>query len=106
MSVTGAWRNWKNAEGLKPSVRKDLQVRILPPLPWLFREPDAAERALDVAGLAYCYLLGIYLGDGYIAKAKKSYRLQIYLHAADRDVIERVARTIATLLPERLHRRL
>jgi hypothetical protein len=78
-----------------------VQVRILPPLPWLFREPDAAERSLDVAGLAYSYLLGMYLGDGHIAKAKKSHRLQIYLHAKDRDIIGRVARNITTLLPER-----
>jgi len=54
-----------------------------------------------VAGLAYSYLLGMYLGDGHIANAKKSYRLQIYLHATDRGVIERVARAITTLLPER-----
>ena len=54
-----------NTEDLKSSVRKDLQVRILPPLPWLFRESDAAARALDLTARTYSFLLGIYLGDGH-----------------------------------------
>ena len=74
MTITGAWRNWQYAEGLNPSVRKDLQVRILPPLPFIFRESNAADTA-DIAKRAYTYLLGMYLGDGHIARARKSYRL-------------------------------
>src|SRR5437773_7751638 len=89
MTITGAWRNWQYAEGLKPSVRKDLQVRILPPLPFIFRESNAADSA-DIPKRAYTYLLGMYLGDGHIARARKSYRLQIYLHVRNGDRIRRV----------------
>ena len=46
-------------------------------------------------------LLGMYLGDGHIVRAKKSYRLQIYLHVDNRAVIERVVRVLKTLLPGR-----
>jgi hypothetical protein len=100
MTITGAWRNWRYAEGLKPSVRKDLQVRILPPLPFIFRESDAADTA-DIAKRAYTYLLGMYLGDGHIARARKSYRLQIYLHVRNGDRIRRVAQAITMVLPGR-----
>ena len=88
-------------EDLKSSVRKDVQVRILPPPPWLVRESDPDERKREAVWRAYAFLLGIYLGDGHIVHAKKSFRLQIYLHAANHDLIERVVATIKTLLPER-----
>ena len=100
MTITGAWRNWRYAEGLKPSVRKDLQVRILPPLPFILRESNAADSA-DIAKRAYTYLLGMDLGDGHIARARKSYRLQIYLHVRNGDRIRRVAQAITTVLPGR-----
>jgi hypothetical protein len=45
--------------------------------------------------------LGIYLGDGHIVAAKKSYRLQIYLHAGNRELIDRVALAIKTLVADR-----
>ena len=51
------------AEDLKSSVRKDLQVRLLPPLPSSLQPPAD----LRAAQFAVCsYLLGMYLGDGYI----------------------------------------
>jgi hypothetical protein len=78
-----------------------VQVRILPPLPWIFREPAAGDHTVDAAGRAYSFLLGMYLGDGHIVAAKKSYRLQIYLNTRYRDRIDRVVRAITTVLPER-----
>ncbi len=99
--VRGRGVTWRAAEGLKPSVRKDVQVRILPPLPWLFRETRADHRPLDLAARTYAYLLGMYLGDGHIVAAKKSYRLQIYLNAEHVEMIDRVARAIEALLPDR-----
>ena len=88
-------------EVLNPSVRKDVQVRILPPPPWSFCETGPEERKREVVGRAYSFLLGMYLGDGHIVHAKKSFRLQIYLHVAQGELIERVVATIKTLLPER-----
>ena len=39
-----------DAGDLKSSVRKDVQVRILPPLPWLFREPTAGDLRIGTVG--------------------------------------------------------
>ncbi len=48
---------------------------------------------------AYSYLLGMYLGDGYIARYPRAYVLRVYLHQDQRDIAERVGRAITTLLP-------
>jgi hypothetical protein len=50
---------------------------------------------------SYSYLLGMYLGDGYIARMPRTHVLRIYLHKDQREVVERVRRAISTLLPER-----
>ena len=76
-----------DTEGLKPSVRKDVQVRILPPL------PTSSQSA------AYSYLLGMYLGDGYISRTPRTYRLEVSLHKRQGPVIERVASAISALRP-------
>ena len=49
---------------------------------------------------AYGYLLGLYLGDGYISKSARSYRMRIYLNSKQQDVIARAKHAIAALLPE------
>jgi hypothetical protein len=85
----------ENVEGLNPSVRKDLQVRILPPLPTLFPSP-----ALPVHLRAYSYLLGAYLGDGYLCRMPRTWRLEVYLHREDAPSISRVSAAIKTLRPE------
>ena len=77
----------EDTEGLKPSVRKDVQVRILPPL------PTSSQSA------AYSYLLGMYLGDGYISRTPRTYRLEVSLHKRQGPVIERVASAISALRP-------
>jgi hypothetical protein len=48
---------------------------------------------------AYAYLLGIYLGDGYIGKMPRTYRLRIFLNRKQADVIARVEAVIAAVLP-------
>jgi len=48
---------------------------------------------------AYSYLLGIYLGDGYISRTPKTYRLQVSRHERQTIVIERVGRAIMALRP-------
>jgi len=54
---------------------------------------DAAQHA------AYSYLLGMYLGDGYIGRTPRTYRLEVSLHKRQARVIERVARAISVLRP-------
>jgi hypothetical protein len=48
---------------------------------------------------AYAYLLGMYLGDGYIAHLGQQYILRVYLNRKQRLVIERVREAIEALLP-------
>jgi hypothetical protein len=66
-----------NTKGLKPFVRKDLQVRILPPLPTPLMQlpPDPWPDQLP----SYSYLLGMYLGDGYIGRTPRTYRFHVSL---------------------------
>lgn len=77
---------------LKSIVRKDMQVRVLPPLPSL-------ERRACRCFADYSYLLGLCLGDGYTNRARATYRLHIYLHRNDDLVIAKAARAIRTLRP-------
>ncbi|HET9491665.1 MAG TPA: helix-turn-helix domain-containing protein [Methylomirabilota bacterium] len=67
-----------------------MQVRILPPLPLLL---TTTERS------AYSYLLGMYLGDGYVCRMPRTYRLEIYLHRNDQRGIRQASVAIQTLLP-------
>ena len=78
--------------GLNPIVRKDMQVRILPPLPSL--GPFARRRFKE-----YSYLIGLYLGDGYIIRFPRTYRLHVYLHRDDDVVIAKAADSIRKLRP-------
>ncbi len=49
---------------------------------------------------AYSYLLGMYLGDGYISPMARTFRLRIFLNRKQQDVIARVKDTLSALLPE------
>ena len=76
-----------------------MQVRILPPLPLA---PLQTPVDLEVTQLAsYSYLLGMYLGDGYISRTPRTYRLEVSLHRRQERVAKRVARAIAVLRPGR-----
>jgi hypothetical protein len=48
---------------------------------------------------AYTYLLGMYLGDGYINKEPRTYKLRIFLATAYPNIISMCLDTIQTLLP-------
>lgn len=87
----------ETAEDLKSSVRKDLQVRLLPPLPSSPSRRPARVRVAHFA--AYSSLLGMYLGDGYICRSVRTYRLHVSLHQRQEQVIERVAAAIRVLRP-------
>jgi hypothetical protein len=57
---------------------------------------------LEVTQLAsYSYLLGMYLGDGYISRTPRTYRLEVSLHRNQERVVARVAGAIAMLRPSR-----
>jgi hypothetical protein len=64
--------------------------------------PLQAPVDLEVTQLAsYSYLLGMYLGDGYISRTPRTYRLEVSLHRRQERVAKRVARAIAVLRPGR-----
>ena len=50
---------------------------------------------------AYAYLLGAYLGDGYIAKSKRSFVLRVTLDSRYPQVIAEVAAAMLAVWPER-----
>jgi hypothetical protein len=45
--------------------------------------------------------LGMYLGDGYLARVRRSHALRIYLNRRQQDVVARVRQTIEIVLPGR-----
>lgn len=49
---------------------------------------------------AYAYVLGMYLGDGYIVRNKRVYFLRIALDSAYPEIIERCYQSIQKLLPD------
>jgi hypothetical protein len=49
---------------------------------------------------AYAYVLGIYLGDGYIVRNKRVYFLRIFLDNDYPNIIQTCARHVQTLLPD------
>lgn len=50
---------------------------------------------------AYSYLLGMYLGDGYISRVRRTYVLRIYLHERQHEIAARVRQAIRVLVPHR-----
>ena len=48
---------------------------------------------------AYCYSLGLYLGDGCISRHPRAWRLRIVLDAKYPAIIERCREAIDTLMP-------
>ncbi|MDQ3739336.1 MAG: hypothetical protein M3389_00200 [Actinomycetota bacterium] len=59
--------------------------------------PDRPTVALPAA--AYAYLLGMYLGDGHIARRGRSIELRIYCDAAYPRIVEEVRTAIRTVRP-------
>jgi hypothetical protein len=80
---------------------------------WEWRSGRASIRARGSGGLAcgvehdfaalpaqaYCYLLGLYLGDGCISRHPRAWRLRIVLDAKYPAIIERCREAIDTLMP-------
>src|SRR5215212_5924574 len=48
---------------------------------------------------SYCYLLGLYLGDGCISQHPRTYRIRIVLDAKYPDIIRACARTLEAIRP-------
>lgn len=64
------------------------------------RQPSASTcgfdvHARDLDGSAYCYLLGLYLGDGYIARVGRTRSLRITLDARYPGIVEECASAMA-----------
>ena len=51
---------------------------------------------------SYAYVLGMYLGDGYVARTARTYVLRVFLNRKDQDIIARVAEAISHLVPWRV----
>ena len=51
---------------------------------------------------AYAYLLGLYLGDGYINKEPRTYKLRISMATVYPNIIESCIKAITTLVPNKI----
>jgi hypothetical protein len=47
----------------------------------------------------YAYLLGLYLGDGYISQAPRTYRIRFFLDAVYKGIVQRCARSLEAICP-------
>jgi hypothetical protein len=64
--------------------------------------PDCGHAQHDFEGLpqaAYVYLLGLYLGDGFIARHARSYRLTIFMDRSYPRVVRECAEAMAEVMP-------
>src|SRR5690242_2104801 len=93
----------RDAEDLKSSVRKDVQVRVLPPPPLSIEQPHSSgfDLLAEHQYSAYAYLLGLYLGDGYIRRNGRTARLMISLNRNRPDIIRTCAAAVLIVLPQR-----
>lgn len=87
-------------------VPRQTVVRWLAGRPPRFDEPDArtcprcghpAHDALDEP--AYCHLLGLYLGDGHVAKFPRTYRLAVYLDLRYPQIVEGCVASMQRVAP-------
>jgi hypothetical protein len=58
-----------------------------------------AGRALDAPGVAYAYLLGMYLGDGCISRHPRAYRLRIILDRRYPGIVQECADALHAVRP-------
>lgn len=69
---------------------------------WVHRgPPKVREAALDPRALPrvhYAYLLGLYLGDGYICRSGRTYRLRIFMDSRYPGIIEEARLAVAAVL--------
>lgn len=63
-------------------------------------ESDRHYQFLIEKGKQYSYLLGIYLGDGYIDKQPRTYRLRVFQNSKYTDMIDRIKKTIEDIFPK------
>jgi hypothetical protein len=62
--------------------------------------PPGGRRGLDVPPAAYAYLLGLYLGDGFIATGPRAFGLRIFFDARYPGIIGECVRAVRRVLPE------
>ena len=63
----------------------------------------ASGRVLPEAEAAYAQLLGLYLGDGHIARARRTYRLRITLDGLYPGIVRECRAAIETVVPNRVN---
>ncbi len=74
-------------------VAQSEEATALKAVKWGFESPHQHQSC------SYAYLLGMYLGDGYIAKMPRTHVLRIFLNEKQAAVADRVRRAIDLLLP-------
>ena len=97
MTVTDCIKRFGNIAGLEQAIREE-QVRLPPSAERLI--PDLLARP-EVDQAAYIYVLGLYLGDGYLSRSAGhgAYRLRISLDEHYPGIIREAQAALARLFP-------
>jgi hypothetical protein len=62
--------------------------------------PICAPGGQELAATEYAYLLGLYLGDGYVARLGRTYSLRIFLDASYPQIVEECRNAVGAVRPE------
>lgn len=68
---------------------------------WVSGKTPPLKEAPPLPHVEYAYLLGIYLGDGYLFKHPRTWRLHVYQDAAYPGIIEEISNAIRMVAPGR-----
>ena len=88
-------RTWENGRVPRPVHALLAGVPVCPACGW--------HHPLDDLGPEYAYLLGVYLGDGYLVRHARTMALKVALDVAYPGIIDEVARSITTVMGRRPH---
>jgi DNA-binding transcriptional regulator WhiA len=97
-TVRDCIHKFENVAGLEQYASENIGLRGKSELLVMLQDPNDTYKLHE----AYAYLLGLYLGDGYINLLGRVYKLRIALDAKYPGIIERCAQAMKTLLPNNM----
>lgn len=61
---------------------------------------DSIQTYMVLDNPEYAYLLGMYFGDGYICKSRRTYKLRIFIHSSHEILRHKILQTISVIFPD------
>jgi len=91
-TIRGCIDKFENVQGLKEHQAENGSVR---------EQQVNTENWTPLYRSTYCYLLGLYLGDGYISKSRNTQRLRIFLDQRQPNILQRCIDAVETIMPDK-----